>query len=61
MAIDASVAKKCDALVASKFPPFVVGNPAAGSKGTAKDRRDFFAKCVNQNGKMDDSDPKDTK
>jgi hypothetical protein len=58
-AITAEVAKKCNALSAKQFPPRQVGNPAAGSsKGSAKDEREFFKKCVANNGNADDPDGK---
>jgi hypothetical protein len=61
-AITAEVARTCDALVAKSFPPREVGNPAAGSaKGSAKDQRDYFAKCVANEGKMDGNPPNDPK
>ncbi|WP_244607761.1 hypothetical protein [Bradyrhizobium vignae] len=64
-AITAEVARACDAAVAKAFPPRQIGNPAAGSaKGTAKDRREYFQKCVASNGKVDDMPadaPKDNK
>ncbi|WIW47799.1 hypothetical protein ML401_06705 [Bradyrhizobium sp. 62B] len=64
-AITAEVARACDAAVAKAFPPKQIGNPAAGStKGTSKDRRQYFEKCVANNGKVDDSPadaPKDSK
>lgn len=54
-AITAEVARTCDAAVAKAFPPRQIGNPAAGSsKGTAKDQREYFKKCVANNGKVDD-------
>ncbi|WP_312015529.1 hypothetical protein [Bradyrhizobium manausense] len=54
-AITAEVARACDAAVAKAYPPRQIGNPAAGStKGTAKDKRDYFNKCVANNGKVDD-------
>ncbi|MGF6309511.1 hypothetical protein ABIB82_003891 [Bradyrhizobium sp. i1.8.4] len=54
-AIDAQVARACDALVAKAFPPRQPGNPASGSpRGGAKDQRDYFNKCVANGGKMDD-------
>ena len=59
-AITAEVARTCDAAVAKAFPPRQIGNPAAGSsKGSPKDRRDYYNKCVANNGKVDDapSDP----
>ncbi|GMO97930.1 hypothetical protein [Bradyrhizobium sp. TM239] len=56
LAITAEVARACDAAVAKAFPPKQVGNPAAGSlKGTAKDKREYFQKCVANNGKVDDA------
>jgi hypothetical protein len=55
-AITVEVARACDAAVAKAFPPKQVGNPAAGSvKGTAKDKREYFQKCVANNGKVDDA------
>ena len=64
-AITAEVARACDAAVAKAFPPKQIGNPAAGStKGTSKDRRQYFEKCVANNGKVDDAPadaPKDSK
>lgn len=55
-AITAEVARACDAAVAKAFPPRQIGNPAAGSaKGTGKDRREYFQKCVANNGKVDDA------
>jgi hypothetical protein len=63
-AITVEVARACDAAVAKAFPPKQVGNPAAGSaKGTAKEQRDYFSKCVANNGKVDDGpgDAKDSK
>ncbi len=55
-AITAEVARACDAAVAKAYPPKQIGNPAAGSlKGTAKDKREYFQKCVANNGKVDDA------
>ena len=54
-AISVEVAKKCNVLLEKQFPPRVVGNPAAGSaKGSGKDQRAFFQKCVDNGGKVDD-------
>jgi hypothetical protein len=54
-AITAEVARTCESAAAKAFPPRQVGNPAAGiSGGTAKERRDYFNKCVANNGKVDD-------
>ena len=53
-AISVEVAKKCNALTAKAFPPRVIGNPAAGSaKGTGRDQREYYKKCVANEGKMD--------
>lgn len=64
-AITVEVARACDAALAKAFPPRQIGNPAAGStKGTAKDKREYFQKCVANNGKVDDMPadaPKDNK
>lgn len=58
-AISAEVARRCNALLAKEFPPREPGNPAAGSaKGSGKDQRAFFSKCVGNNGKMDDKPAK---
>ena len=55
-AITVEVAKKCYGLLAKQFPPRQAGNPAAGSsKGSAKDERDYFKKCVDNGGNMDSS------
>ncbi|WP_245476837.1 hypothetical protein [Bradyrhizobium sp. Leo170] len=48
--------------MAKTFPPRQIGNPAAGSaKGTGKDQREFFNKCVANGGKMDAEPAKDAK
>ena len=64
-AITVEVARACDAALAKAFPPRQIGNPAAGSiKGTAKEKREYFQKCVANNGKVDDMPadaPKDNK
>lgn len=53
-AITAEVARACETAAAKAFPPRQIGNPAAGSsKGTAKERLDYFNKCVANNGKVD--------
>jgi hypothetical protein len=58
-AITAEVAKKCNALTAKQFPPREPGNPAAGSaKGSGRDQRAYFSKCVANNGIMDDTPAK---
>ena len=51
-ALTAEVAKKCNALLDQAFPPLVIGNPAAGRKGTAKARQDFYRQCIANGGKM---------
>ena len=57
-AIDAQVARTCDALVARAFPPREPGNPASGSaRGGAKDQRDYFNKCVANGGKSIEDPP----
>jgi hypothetical protein len=61
-AITVEVAKKCNELTAKAYPPRVVGNPAAGSaKGNPKEERDYFSKCVANNGKVDDNADKPAK
>jgi hypothetical protein len=58
-AITVELAKKCEALTAKAFPPRVPGNPAAGSaKGSGKDERAYFNKCVENDGKVDDAGSK---
>jgi hypothetical protein len=52
LALSAEVAKKCNELLAIVYPPLVVGNPAAGRKGTAKERQDYYRKCIGNGGKM---------
>jgi hypothetical protein len=55
-AISVDVAKKCNALLAKAFPPRQPGNPAAGSaKGSGLDQRNYFNKCVANNGNMDNA------
>ena len=52
-AITVELARKCNAMVATAFPPRVPGNPAAGSaKGSGKEMQDYFKKCVENEGKM---------
>ena len=58
-AITAELAKKCNALAAKQFPPREIGNPAAGSaKGSGRAQREYFNKCVANDGKVDDSPAK---
>ena len=55
-AITAELAKQCNVLLGKQFPPREAGNPAAGSvKGNGQAERDYFKKCVANNGKMDDA------
>lgn len=50
-AITVEVAKKCDVLTEKAYPLRVPGIPAAGHQhGTAKEIRDYFNKCVTNNG-----------
>lgn len=61
-AITIEVAKKCQMETEKAFPPRQLGNPAAGSaKGSAKDTRAFYSKCVANGGKVDDSGTKEAK
>jgi hypothetical protein len=61
-AITVELAKKCQALTNKAFPPRVIGNPAAGSaKGSGKDERAYFSKCVKNDGKVDDAGSKEAK
>jgi hypothetical protein len=58
-AITVEVAKKCNALTAKEFPPREPGNPAAGSlKGSGREQRAYFAKCVANGGRANDSPDK---
>ncbi|UFX46331.1 hypothetical protein HAP47_0006465 [Bradyrhizobium sp. 41S5] len=61
-AVTVEVARKCNALVAKNFPPRQPGNPAAGSaKGNGQAERDYFKKCVDSGGNVDDTADKDRK
>jgi len=52
-AISAEVAKKCKILRAQQFPPRQVGNPGAGSAhGSGQDKREFFRRCVENDGNI---------
>jgi hypothetical protein len=52
-ALTAEVAKKCEARTAKAYPPRVPGNPAAGSsRGSASEQREFFNKCVANEGNV---------
>jgi hypothetical protein len=58
-AISVEVAKKCNALLAKQFPPRQPGNPAAGSaKGNGQAERDYFKKCADSGGNMDNASDK---
>ena len=53
-AISLELARKCNALTAQAFPPRVIGNPAAGStKGSGREERAYYRKCVANEDKMD--------
>jgi hypothetical protein len=50
-AITAEVAKRCVVLTAKAYPRRVPGNPAAGSsKGSWMEQREYFKKCVANEG-----------
>lgn len=56
LCITVEVAKKCNLLLEKEFPPRQPANPAAGSaKGSGQAQRDFFKKCVDNNGNMEAS------
>lgn len=56
--ITAEVARKCNLLLAKEFPPRQPANPAAGSaKGSGQVQRDYFKKCVENNGNMENPAP----
>jgi hypothetical protein len=59
-ALTAEIARNCNALATKAFPPRQVGNPAAGVKGGAKARQEYYRKCIENDGKMD-HDAKETK
>lgn len=61
-AVTVEVAKKCSGLMAKEFPPRAPGNPAAGSaKGNGQAARDFYKKCVDNDGNVDNAPAKNTK
>jgi hypothetical protein len=61
-AISVDVAKRCNALLAKQFPPREPGNPAVGSaKGNGQAGRDYFKKCVDNGGNMDNAPDKNSK
>ena len=52
------VAKKCSALTAKAYPPRQTGNPAAGiAKGSGQAAREYFRKCVANEGNTDGHGP----
>jgi hypothetical protein len=56
-AVPVEVAKKCGVLSAKAFPPRIPGNPAAGlARGSAREASEYFRKCVESGGNMDESD-----
>jgi len=60
-AVTAEVAKKCQSLSAKAFPPRVPGNPAAGlMHGTGRDASEYFRKCVENGGNVEEGDQKQT-
>jgi hypothetical protein len=62
IAVTAEVAKKCKKLTDAAYPPREPGNPAAGSaKGTGRIQRDYFNKCLANDGKIDDDTAKEVK
>ena len=61
-AISVEVARKCNLLVAKEFPPRQVGNPASGSaKGSGREQKEYFNKCVANGGNMESSSDKSSK
>lgn len=60
-AVTAEVAKKCQSLSAKAFPPRVPGNPAAGlMHGTGRDASEYFRKCVENGGNVEESHQEQT-
>lgn len=58
-AITAELAKKCESIVSTAFPPRQIGNPASGSaKGNSKTQREYYNKCVANGGKIDAEEKK---
>lgn len=58
-AISLEVAQKCDNAVANAFPSREPGNPAAGSaKGSGRDERAYYKKCVANGGKVTETPQK---
>ena len=56
VAVTVEVAKKCQGLSAKAFPPRVPGNPAAGlMHGTGRDASEYFRKCVENGGNVEES------
>ncbi len=61
-AITVELAKKCNALLAKQYPPLEPGNPAAGSaKGNGQAEREYFKKCVDNGGNVDNAPDKNAK
>jgi hypothetical protein len=59
MAISIEIAKKCGALTDNAYPLRALGNPAAGrERGTAKEARDYFNKCIAKGGNIDEQTSK---
>jgi len=61
-AVSVEVAKKCAALAAETYPPREIGNPAAGFlNGSARDKLDYYQRCVASGGNMDEKSAGQTK
>jgi hypothetical protein len=57
-AVTAEVAKNCAIQGEKRFPPLVLGNPAAGSaKGTGQGKLNWLIKCRANGGHMNDDAP----
>jgi len=60
-AVTVEVAKKCQSLSAKAFPPRVPGNPAAGlMNGTGRDASEYFRKCVENGGTVEENHQEQT-
>jgi hypothetical protein len=59
-AIALELARKCGGLADKAFPLRVPGNPAAGrERGTAKEARDYFNRCVANGGNIEEQSPQE--
>ena len=52
-AVTADLAKKCRAMMTKAYPPAVAGS----KQGTAREQRDYFQKCLANNGQMENQQP----